>query len=535
MKFRIVMLASAACLVMVACGVAQVASGADGAAQVLKITRQPGTYVNLTVTVDETGKKTVTAGDKQSVTDMQIVTETQNGLVFGENKDGWQIVSAAIVTKITLKNYVVDGVDKKMDMVFGVEAPVLPYIKAYVGDDMGRQTVPAEAVADQPAWESYAIAFTRILPADGLADGAKWNGDVTIGGEKVGTYEFECKLVPAEDPSKPVQFAVTGKVSAQRKEGSVAIDDYSAAYDANGTWPSSETFTAKIVRNADDGTTEITRVITRELDQAKVLEGEGLKAVAGIYDLTATALDAIKKTDMTPQNYNACMQKVGPLMMGNKMEQALAQAVDFLAPAKAAADALGAAENAAPKELMLKDALAAWHANVSLFVPPAVGQNFKPFDVAKWINSDPIDMSTLKGKVIAVEFWATWCGPCVGTAPHLSEMYQTYGPKGLAVIAATIHRDFPGQPPSPDEADFVKQLKLTYPIAMDKPVNVFDQNGHAWSTPDGKPGLVGNAHLSYLINPIPTIFIFDKKGILRWVGSPADDKCEETIKALLEE
>src|SRR5436190_1317967 len=48
-----------------------------------------------------------------------------------------------------------------------------------------------------------------------------------------------------------------------------------------------------------------------------------------------------------------------------------------------------------------------------------------------------IDLNALKGKVVLIDFWATWCGPCVAAIPHVEELYEKYKDKGLVVIGHT--------------------------------------------------------------------------------------------------
>jgi thiol-disulfide isomerase/thioredoxin len=56
-----------------------------------------------------------------------------------------------------------------------------------------------------------------------------------------------------------------------------------------------------------------------------------------------------------------------------------------------------------------------------------------------WINSKPLKLADLRGKVVLLDFWGTWCGPCVGGIPNLIDLHEKYHDKGLVIIA--IHND----------------------------------------------------------------------------------------------
>jgi peroxiredoxin len=79
----------------------------------------------------------------------------------------------------------------------------------------------------------------------------------------------------------------------------------------------------------------------------------------------------------------------------------------------------------------------------------------------KTLDGQEITLSRLRGKVILIDFWATWCGPCRESIPHLIHLHNTYKAKGFEVIGL-----------SQDKGDvetvrnFVKSLDIPYPIAM---------------------------------------------------------------------
>src|SRR5512141_3466891 len=92
-----------------------------------------------------------------------------------------------------------------------------------------------------------------------------------------------------------------------------------------------------------------------------------------------------------------------------------------------------------------------------------VGDPAPKLQVGKWVQGSPVK-SFEKDKAYIVEFWATWCGPCRVSIPHLNETYQKYKDKGLVVIGQDCWER--------DEslvAPFVEKMgdKMTYRVALD--------------------------------------------------------------------
>jgi thiol-disulfide isomerase/thioredoxin len=86
--------------------------------------------------------------------------------------------------------------------------------------------------------------------------------------------------------------------------------------------------------------------------------------------------------------------------------------------------------------------------------------------IGQWINSPPLTMAGLRGKVVLIDFWAYSCINCLRAMPRTEHLYETYKDKGLVVVG--VHSpefDFEGQAANVENA--VKRLGVTYPVALD--------------------------------------------------------------------
>ncbi len=107
------------------------------------------------------------------------------------------------------------------------------------------------------------------------------------------------------------------------------------------------------------------------------------------------------------------------------------------------------------------------------------------------LNGKPFDQKSLVGKVVLIDFWATWCGPCVAEIPNVLQQYEKYHDKGFEVIGISLDQD--------REAleKFVAEQKVPWPILFEKP------EGDGWQHP---------LSTFYGISGIPTVILIGRDG-----------------------
>lgn len=141
--------------------------------------------------------------------------------------------------------------------------------------------------------------------------------------------------------------------------------------------------------------------------------------------------------------------------------------------------------------------------------------------VATWVKGTPIEKLE-KGRVYVIEFWATWCGPCKTSMPHLSELARKYKDQ-VTVIAVSIWedtKDRSGNPhdPTPEIREFVEKMgdKMDFHVAYGGPEGPMEAT---WMRAANRNG-------------IPSSFIVDREGRIAWIGHPLklDDTLEQVVK-----
>jgi peroxiredoxin len=127
------------------------------------------------------------------------------------------------------------------------------------------------------------------------------------------------------------------------------------------------------------------------------------------------------------------------------------------------------------------------------------------------LNGKTVSLSDFKGKVVVLDFWATWCPPCVKEIPHFIALYEQYKDQGFAMVGISVDREGIGVVSS-----FAQKHQINYPILM-------------------ADGQVANAYGG--ITGIPTTFVIDSAGNIRqkYIGYRDKAVFEADIKALLAE
>lgn len=150
-----------------------------------------------------------------------------------------------------------------------------------------------------------------------------------------------------------------------------------------------------------------------------------------------------------------------------------------------------------------------------------IGQAAPAISIKTWIKGGPVTLEDLRGRVTLLEFWATWCKPCQEMFPKLKQLHEQGAERGLEIIAITRHYLAYGG----TEEAMQEELQL-----MSGTVT-----GHGVSFP---VGVAADERLQaiYGANGLPTAFLIDRQGVVRYAGPGAEDRrFDEVLEKCLAE
>lgn len=136
--------------------------------------------------------------------------------------------------------------------------------------------------------------------------------------------------------------------------------------------------------------------------------------------------------------------------------------------------------------------------------PPAIQ------DAATWMNTEggaPLTWNQLKGKVVLIDFWGVWCGPCRRAIPHLKELAAKHEADGLVVIGVHTDNDADKGP------DYVREESIAYPVAFDANNKVIPR---------------------FYVDSYPDYYLIDRSGKLRFADL-ANGEVDRAVEMLLAE
>lgn len=129
-------------------------------------------------------------------------------------------------------------------------------------------------------------------------------------------------------------------------------------------------------------------------------------------------------------------------------------------------------------------------ASATALAADPIGQPAPAFSLPLRGGSAPLGLDKLRGQVVMVNFWASWCEPCRKEFPLLDQIYKKYKAAGFTLVGINV------EPDAKDAESFIAKTPVSFPILFDKDSAVSKQ---------------------YHVSGMPTTVLIDRKGVLRWV------------------
>jgi thiol-disulfide isomerase/thioredoxin len=172
---------------------------------------------------------------------------------------------------------------------------------------------------------------------------------------------------------------------------------------------------------------------------------------------------------------------------------------------RSAGDLVPVVLSRAGHEMSLSVTLAAFPAPEEMLRMDHLGASAPAWAGIEPVGSAPASLAALRGRVVLLDFWATWCGPCRELAPELSTLQARYGAQGLSVVGITTDS-------AEAAATFQQRVDMRYAIEVDPK---------------------GETSRTYGVSSLPTLFVLDKDGVVRDLAVGFDPSSGPRLEALV--
>jgi peroxiredoxin/YHS domain-containing protein len=148
-------------------------------------------------------------------------------------------------------------------------------------------------------------------------------------------------------------------------------------------------------------------------------------------------------------------------------------------------------------------------ADAAAFVPPMLPRPAPAFSLLD-LEGRKVSLEGMKGQIVLLDFWATWCAPCRKSMPELDDLHRRYRDRGVTVLGVSIDEGGAAK-----VRKFLKTRSVSYPIALDS------EKAPAWE--------------AYRVKSVPAAFLIDREGriVAQWTGRSADPAAVEAKLAEL--
>jgi thiol-disulfide isomerase/thioredoxin len=163
-----------------------------------------------------------------------------------------------------------------------------------------------------------------------------------------------------------------------------------------------------------------------------------------------------------------------------------------------------------------------------------IGTAAPEYDAEEFVGMDAKSLRDLKGKVVLLDFWAVWCGPCIATFPHLQHLQESYGDKGLVILGITKPYSYKWNEEA-QRAERAEEVAMEDEMAMLNKFREHHKLQHGFVVTAKDSGY----SKALEVTGIPQAVVVDKQGVIRLIKVGSGDQnakdIEETIKQLLAE